>query len=57
MNECDDYYYFDLIQLMMNNEVINIFPEDNFTNENDKAFICLAVTFIKRVIRIRKRCE
>ena len=35
MVECNDYYYFDLIQLMMNNEVINIFPEDNFTTEND----------------------
>ena len=33
MYQCDDYYYFDLIQYKMNNEIIYLFSEYNLTNK------------------------
>ena len=33
MNQCDDYYYFSLIQQMRNNKFSKIFPEDKLTTD------------------------
>ena len=57
MNQCDDYYYFCLIQQMRNNKLIKIFPEEKLPTETELQFIYLVVTLIICVIRRRKRCE